>query len=83
MGVEIVTVEDLENFRIKLLKDLENLLQSHKPKKWLKTHEVTEMLGMSEVTLQTLRNNGIIPFRKLDGICYYNVDELDEVLNKL
>ena len=83
MGIEVVTVDDLENFRLKLLQDLQNLMLTHTPKKWLKTHEVTEMLGMSEVTLQTLRNKGIIPYRKLGGICYYHVDELDEAINKL
>jgi len=81
MRMEIVTVDDLENFRTKLLKDLENLLQANRPpKKWLKTHEVTEMLGMSDVTLQMLRNKGIIPYRKLGGICYYHADELDEAI---
>jgi hypothetical protein len=83
MGAEIVTVEDLENFRLKLLRDFENMLQTNMPKKWLKTQEVMEMLSMSEVTLQTLRNRGIIPYRKLGGICYYNIDELDEAIKKL
>ncbi|MGN8072827.1 helix-turn-helix domain-containing protein, partial [Mucilaginibacter sp. 22184] len=59
------------------------LLQNSVPKKWLKTQEVMEMLGMSEVTLQTLRNKGVIPFRKLGGICYYNLDELNDVIYKL
>lgn len=83
MGVEIVTKEDLEEFRIKLLKDLENVVASSQPKKWVKTQDVMEILGMSEVTLQTLRNKGIIPYRKLGGICYYNVDELHEAMKNL
>jgi len=83
MGVEVATAEDLENFRLRLLRDIERVLETRKQKKWLKTHEVLELLGMSDVTLQTLRNKGIIPFRKLGGICYYNVDELDEAMKKL
>lgn len=83
MGVEIVTKADLEEFRIKLIKDLEHLIATSKPKKWLKTQEVMDMLGMSEVTLQTLRNRGVIPFRKLGGICYYNIEELEEAMKKL
>lgn len=83
MGVEILTKADLDEFRHKLIKDLENLIAASKPKKWLKTHEVMDILGMSEVTLQTLRNKGVIPFRKLGGICYYNIDELDEAMKKL
>lgn len=83
MGVEVITAADLEEFRLRLLKDLQNILAANKTKKWLKTQEVMELLGISEVTLQTLRNKGIIPYRKLGGICYYNVDELDEAMRKL
>jgi len=82
MGLEIITTEDLENFRIRLLADIETLLQKKPPKKWLKSQEVMEQLGISEVTLQTLRNRGKIPFRKLGGTCYYSMDEIDEYLQK-
>ncbi len=47
MSVEVVTVEDLENFRLRLLKDIENLLGTKRQKKWLKTADVMEMFGMS------------------------------------
>lgn len=83
MEVQIVTVADLEEFRLRLLKDLENIINANKSSKWLKTHEVMKILGMSDVTLQTLRNKGIIPYRKLGGIYYYHADEIDEALKKL
>ena len=83
MGLEVLTENDLENFRTRLLGDIEALLNLKRPKKWLKTNEVMELLGMSEVTLQTLRNRKQIPFKKLGGICYYNAEELDEYLSNL
>ncbi|OOQ60023.1 helix-turn-helix domain-containing protein [Mucilaginibacter pedocola] len=83
MGLEALTGNDLENFRTQLLNDIESLLNMKRPKKWLKTNEVMELLGMSEVTLQTLRNRKQIPFKKLGGICYYNAEELDEFLQNL
>jgi len=83
MGLEVLTESDLENFRTRLLADIEELLSMKRPKKWLKTNEVMELLGMSEVTLQTLRNRKQIPFKKLGGICYYNAEELDEYLTNL
>lgn len=83
MGAQIITVDDLENFRLQLLQDIELVMQKSKPKKWLKTNEVMELLGLSEVTLQMLRNKGIIPYRKLGGICYYNVDELNDAIKNL
>lgn len=82
MALQVLTADDLEKFRVQLLSDIEKLLTKKQPKKWLKTAEVMEMLGISEVTLQTLRNRGQIPFRKLGGICYYSMDEIDEYLKK-
>jgi hypothetical protein len=83
MGIEVITTEDLEDFRLKLIKDIKGLIGTSMQKKWLKTQDVMALLDISEVTLQTLRNNGTIPFRKLGGICYYNADELDGVLMNL
>jgi len=83
MGVEVITKEDLEAFGENLLKKIEVLIHSPRSKKWLKTQDVMALLDISEVTLQTLRNNGTVPFRKLGGICYYNADELDGVLMNL
>lgn len=82
MDVQILTNDDLEKFRLKLLADFEGLLNKKQPKKWLKTHEVIELLGISEVTLQTLRNRRKIPFSKLGGICFYNAEAIDEYLTK-
>jgi predicted DNA-binding transcriptional regulator AlpA len=83
MGLQVLTVDDLEKFREQLLADIEKLMNTKRPKKWLKTNEVMELLGMSEVTLQTLRNKGLIPFKKLGGTVYYNAEELDEFLTNL
>ena len=83
MELQVLTADDLEKFRKQLLTDIENLLNVKYPKKWLKTNEVMELLGMSEVTLQTLRNKGLIPFRKLGGTVYFNAEELDEFMSRL
>jgi excisionase family DNA binding protein len=83
MGLQVLTADDLEKFRVQLLSDIENLLNAKQPKKWLRTQEVMELLGISEVTLQTLRNRGQIPFRKLGGTCYYNSEEIDRYLTNL
>jgi len=83
MELQVLTTEDLAKFREQLLTDIEKLLNTKHPKKWLKTNEVMDLLGMSEVTLQTLRNKGKIPFKKLGGTVYYNAEELDEFLTNL
>lgn len=80
MSIEIVTKEDFENFKFELIKNIQNLFNTKPTKKWLKTFEVMELLGLSEVKLQMLRDKRIIPFSKLGGICYYNIDDIDKVL---
>jgi hypothetical protein len=57
MGLQVLTADDLEKYRVQLLSDIENLLNTKKPKKWLRTQEVMDLLGISEATLQTLRNS--------------------------
>ncbi|HVW96786.1 MAG TPA: helix-turn-helix domain-containing protein [Mucilaginibacter sp.] len=83
MSVEIITKEDLQEFRAQLLQDIKELIADKKIKKWIKTQEVLEMLDISDVTLQTLRSKGVIPFKKLGGICYYNVEELEKAMQNL
>lgn len=83
MNVEVIGPVDLEKFRQLLLADIKEILEIKQPKKWLKTNDVMELLGISEVTLQKLRDRKWIPFRKLGGICYYNAEELDDCINNL
>lgn len=50
------------------------------PKKWLKSYQVKNLLKTSDNTLQTLRDNGTIPFTKVGGILYYNNEDINRVL---
>jgi excisionase family DNA binding protein len=82
MGLQVLTLDDLEKFRVQLLIDIENLLCKKQPKKWLKTPEVMELLGLSEMTIQNMRRRGQIPFRKIGATCYYSAEEIDEYVTK-
>ncbi|PIB29663.1 hypothetical protein BFP77_05835 [Maribacter sp. 4U21] len=55
MGATIITTEDLREFKMELLDDIKQLLSNqsgHSSKKWLKSPEVRELLGISPGTLQ-------------------------------
>jgi Helix-turn-helix domain len=81
---QLVTVKDLEDFRTKLLMDIKMMLEGHlnkTTKRWLKSLEVRKILGISPGTLQTLRNNGKIPFTKMGGLTYYDAAEIDRILS--
>jgi len=84
MAVNVVTVEDLDNFRHKLLDDLRIIVQTkaHKQMQWLKSSEVRKVLKISPGTLQNLRINGTLSFTKIGSIIYYNQDDIDAMLSK-
>lgn len=82
MAVEILTKDDLEEFRIKLLDDIKELIgkSSTPPKKWIKSYQVKNMLKISGGTLQTLRGNGTLQFTRIGGIIYYKYDDIVKIL---
>jgi len=85
MGATIITSEDLMEFKVELLEDIKELLQNHNgtmAKKWLKSNEVRELLGISPGTLQNLRINGTLPYTKVGGVLYYDQQEIMEVLER-
>ena len=84
MAVEIITKEDLNSFRMELLKDIQEILvkEVKPPKKWLKTGEVKKILQVSLGTLQTLRVNGTLRYTKIGGIVYYDSEHLQKMLDE-
>jgi hypothetical protein len=82
MAIEVITREDLNEFRTLLLSDL-NAIFNSKPqqqKQWLKSNEVRKMLNISPGTLQNLRINGTITYTKIGGIIYYDQKDLEKIL---
>lgn len=80
---QLVTVGDLQDFKADLLVSMRNILMELKgqcSKKWLKSYEVRKLLAISNGTLQTLRNNGTLPFTRIGGTIYYNSEDIDKVL---
>lgn len=84
MVVELITREDLNEFRSLLLNDLKEIIQSNsqKTKQWLKSNEVRKLLNISSSTLQNLRINGTLSYTKIGGINYYKYDDIVKMLEK-
>lgn len=83
MATEIITTEDLQQFRAQLLEDLKSLLTDHREtprKKWLKSFEVMTMLNITKNTLKTYRANGILYAKKIGGLYYYAYEDICELL---
>lgn len=81
---QLVTQADLEAFKISLLVAIRQILTENKTQttKWLKSHQVKRMLGISTGTLQNLRNNGTLPYSKIGGTIYYSSDEINKLLER-
>jgi len=47
---------------------------------WLKSAEVRRLLGISPGTLQNLRVNGSLPFRKIGGTIYYKLSDIHRLM---
>jgi DNA-binding MarR family transcriptional regulator len=82
MAIEVLTKEDLYEFRTVLLKDIAEILQA-KPseaKQWLKSTEVRKLLNISPGTLQTLRINKTLSYTRVGGIIYYAHQDIEKLL---
>jgi hypothetical protein len=83
MAVNILTKEDLQQFKIELLTEIKQLLCNTTPpnqKKWLKSWEVREMLGISRGTLQSMRNNGTLEATPVGGLMFYDYDDIAKLM---
>jgi hypothetical protein len=80
---QLITVGDLLEFKDQLLADIKSIIRdqvSGKSKKWLKAMEVRKMLNISHGKLQTLRDNGKIPFTKLGKVTYYDAEKIERIM---
>lgn len=79
----LVTSDDLEVFRVKLMMDIKMMLEGHMnktSKRWLKSSELRKILGISAGTLQSLRDKGKIPFTRMGRLIYYDAGVIDNLL---
>ena len=80
---QLTTVSDLIDFKNDIITEVKKLLeaQTNKPvKRWLKSFEVQKILKISTGTLHNLRVNGTIPFSKIGGVVFYDLEDLQRIL---
>lgn len=88
MRDELITLGDLDTFRMTLLHEIKELLKFsggspvHQHKQWLRSSEVRKMLGVSAGTLQNLRINGTLTYTKIGGIVFYKHEDIIKTLEK-
>ena len=85
MEIDIITKEDLQQFKNELLSELKETLGTHQGevKEWLDTREVMELLGIkSKTTLQKLRDTFAIKFSQNGKIIKYFKPSIIEFLER-
>ena len=81
--MEIVTKEMFEDFKNELneqLIELKNSVENKQTKKIMKNKELKEYLGVSYSTLDKMRANNVIPYKKIMGNYYYSIDQINKIL---
>lgn len=82
---ESVTKEDLRQFRLLIIGDIRELLKERNElskgseEEWLRSKEIRRILNISAGTLQNLRVQQKIGFRKIMGSYYYNRTDLEKL----
>ena len=85
MAIEVVTKDDLQQFRIQLINDIRQLIGSEEKtsgKQWLKNAEVKKILNISSNTIQRLRIAGKLRSSKIGGVHYYRYADIEKMLNE-
>jgi hypothetical protein len=80
--IEMITREDLKQFRSELLDEIKQIMKpgQGQSKQWLKSVDVRKMLNISPGTLQNLRINGTLRYTKIGGMMYYKLEDIHKVL---
>ena len=85
MAIEVVTKDDLQQFRMQLINDIKQLIGSPEKtldKQWLKNAEVKKILNISSNTIQRLRIAGKLRSSKIGGVHYYRYADIEKMLNE-
>lgn len=85
MQVNILTKEDLNQFKTELIQEIKQLLSScdnsvSTKSRWLRSAEVRKLMSISPGTLQNLRINGVLPYRKVGGIMFYAIEDVQKMM---
>lgn len=82
MSVEILTKEDLNNFKLELVNLITEIISKGQPQKKeiLSNEDVKDLLGISSGTLRKYRITGKISYTKIDNILYYKYDDVIKLI---
>ncbi|MGG7666933.1 helix-turn-helix domain-containing protein [Dyadobacter sp. BHUBP1] len=82
---QLITVGDLERFRIGLLEEIKMIVSGPKTqaqKKWIKTSEVRRVFDISLSKLHALRASRQLAYMRIGGVIYYDIADIEKMFDK-
>ena len=82
MTVNLITKEELQQFKKELLTELVEIVNSKETTtpKWLKSYQVRELLGISRGTLQHLTEKRTLKATLVGGLLFYEYDDIVKLM---
>jgi len=83
--MEILTKEKFEQFSNELktqINELKAVMNENSRKKIIKNKELKEYLGCSYSTIEKMRQSNLIPYKRVMGNYYYNLEEINKIFLK-
>ena len=86
MSIRIATIEDLMKIKSELIEEIKVIIgdldaQPHQ-KRWFRNTELQEYLNLSASSIQNLKNSGELPFSKVKGTVFYDINEINKLMKK-
>lgn len=82
MPAQVITTDDLHQFKMELFDELKSLFsdrpQVDQNKEFLKSSEVSKLLGISLSKLQHLRTSRVLPYTRLGTTIYFRRNDIVE-----
>lgn len=83
VAIESKTFEQMKERFEAFTLQIKNLCGNNQDKEqWLSNDDVCKLLQISLRTLQSYRDNGILPYSQIGRKCYYRVSEVERLINQ-
>jgi 3-methyladenine DNA glycosylase Tag len=83
IAIESKTFEQMKERFKDFSRQVKSLCGNNQDKEqWLGNDDVCSLLQISKRTLQSYRDNGILPFSQIGRKCYYKVSDVEQLINQ-
>lgn len=82
-AIESRTFEQMKERFKDFSQQVKNLCgENYDKEKWLGNDDVCSLLQISKRTLQSYRDNGVLPYSKIGRKCYYRVSDIENLISQ-